>query len=61
MSYKTVIKKFMKCSLPVWVETQSLVANDETVRKDITSEAVFVNSVEVDEPEIIFKEQEKNA
>lgn len=59
MSYKTVIKKLVKY-LPVSVETQSLVANDETVRKDITSEAVFVNSVEVDEPEIIL-EQEKNA
>jgi recombination protein RecT len=60
MAYKTCIKKLVKL-LPISVETQTLVANDETVRKDITSEAVFVNSVEIDEPEIIDMEQEKQA
>lgn len=47
MAYKTVIKKLIKY-LPISTETQALVANDETVRKDITSEVTFVNSVEDD-------------
>lgn len=49
MALKTVIKKLIKY-MPLSVETQSAVANDETIRKDITSDVLTVDS---DEPEII--------
>jgi recombination protein RecT len=51
MALKTVIKRLIKY-LPISVETQSLVAQDETVRKDITAEAIFV-SPEPEEVEVI--------
>lgn len=38
MSKKTIIKRLIKY-LPISVETQSAVAHDETIRKDVTSEA----------------------
>lgn len=41
MSLKTVIKRLIKY-LPISVETQTLVAHDETVRRDITAEAIHV-------------------
>jgi recombination protein RecT len=47
MSLKTVIKRLIKY-LPISVETQSAVANDETVRRDITDEAI---TVDLDESE----------
>jgi recombination protein RecT len=40
MALKTIIKRLIKY-LPISVETQSAVANDETVRKDITSEPII--------------------
>jgi recombination protein RecT len=42
MALKTVIKRLVKY-LPISIEAQSAIANDETVRRDITAEAVFVN------------------
>jgi recombination protein RecT len=47
MALKTVIKRLVKF-LPISVETQSAVSYDETVRKDITDQAI---TVEMDEPE----------
>lgn len=47
MALKTCIKRLIKY-LPISVETQMAVSNDETVRKDITAEAIFVSS----EPEL---------
>lgn len=41
MALKTVIKRLIKY-LPISVETQSLIAHDETIRKDITSDATFI-------------------
>jgi recombination protein RecT len=41
MAAKTVIKKLIKY-LPISVDTQSAIAHDETIRKDITAEAVHV-------------------
>ena len=38
---KTVIKRLIKY-LPISVETQSAIANDETVRKDITEPPIMV-------------------
>lgn len=57
MSYKTVIKKLIKY-LPISVESQALVAQDETVRKDIMADAVYVDSSEFEEVQIINAEQE---
>ena len=57
MAYKTVIKKLIKY-LPISVDAQTAVANDETVRKDITAESVYVDSVEFEETQIISTEQE---
>jgi recombination protein RecT len=62
MALKTVIKKLIKY-LPISVETQSAVAYDETIKKDITSEVFNVDSAEIDteyKVEIIDK-QEENA
>lgn len=42
MAAKTCIKKLIKY-LPISVETQSAIAHDETIRKDITAEAVYVD------------------
>jgi recombination protein RecT len=41
MCTKTIIKKLVK-TLPISTEIQNSIAQDETVRKDITSEAIFV-------------------
>jgi len=57
MAYKSIIKKLVKY-LPISVESQELVAQDETVRKDITTEAVYVDSTEFEEVQIISTEQE---
>jgi recombination protein RecT len=43
MAMKTVIKRLIKY-LPISVETQSAIANDETVRKDITEPAFVVEA-----------------
>lgn len=48
MAYKTVIKKLIKY-LPLSVETQEAVTQDEIIRKDITGEVFSVEA----EPEII--------
>lgn len=45
MALKTVIKRLIKY-LPISVEAQSAIANDETVRKDITSDVFTVDSSE---------------
>jgi recombination protein RecT len=42
MAAKTVIKKLIKY-LPISVETQSAIANDETIRKDITADVMRVD------------------
>ncbi len=57
MAYKTVIKKLIKY-LPISVDTQEQFAADETVRKDITADAVFYSSSEVEEVQIIEAEKE---
>jgi recombination protein RecT len=58
MALKTVIKKLIKY-LPVSIEAQEAVTNDETIRKDITGEAFTIEEVE---PVIIdAKEVEDNA
>ena len=65
MAQKTVIKKLIKY-LPISVETQSAVAHDETIRKDITAEAIHVDksdgleNIQDFKIEIIDK-QEENA
>jgi recombination protein RecT len=41
MAAKTVIKKLIKY-LPISVETQNAVAHDETIRRDITADAIMV-------------------
>lgn len=46
MALKTCIKRLIKY-LPISVETQMAVSNDETVRKDITSDVVSVDDVEI--------------
>lgn len=43
MALKTIIKRLIKY-LPISVETQSAVANDETIRKDITAEPFIVEA-----------------
>jgi len=43
MAMKTIIKRLIKY-LPISVETQSAIANDETVRKDITEPAFIVEA-----------------
>ena len=43
MAYKTVIKRLIKY-LPISIETQEAVSHDETVRKDITGEAITVDA-----------------
>lgn len=43
MSLKTVIKKLIKY-LPTSVEVAQAIASDETIRKDITAEAISINS-----------------
>lgn len=65
MAIKTVIKKLIKY-LPISVETQSAIAHDETIRKDITEDAVRVDvtpdgmeDVESFQTEIIDKQEEK--
>jgi recombination protein RecT len=65
MAIKTVIKKLIKY-LPISVETQNAIAHDETVRKDITEEAIRVDitsdgmeEVESFPTEIIDKQEEK--
>lgn len=61
MAIKTIIKKLIKL-LPVSVETQSAVAHDETIKKDITSEVFHVDSAEIDgqdyRVEVIDKQEE---
>lgn len=70
MALKTVIKRLIKY-LPISTETQSAISHDETIRKDITSDAFTIDAAinEADndadiaaiEPEIIdHKEGEKN-
>jgi recombination protein RecT len=54
MCYKTVIKKLIKY-LPISVEAQNEISHDETVRKDISSEAIPFSSFDEDtvfEPKI---------
>lgn len=63
MCYKTAIKKLIKY-LPISVDIQSQIANDETIRKDITSESVYFENAEVSdesEPrfEILDRQEEK--
>ena len=48
MAKKTVIKRLIKY-LPISVETQNAVAHDETVRKDITSEATHYDPLNEEE------------
>lgn len=48
MALKTVIKRLIKY-LPVSVEVEQALSNDETVKKDITGESIIINA----EPEII--------
>jgi recombination protein RecT len=43
MAMKTIIKRLIKY-LPISIETQSAIANDETVRKDITEPAFIVEA-----------------
>lgn len=57
MCTKTIIKKLVK-TLPISTEIQNSIAQDETVRKDITSEAIFVQSDSA-EIEILDKQEEK--
>lgn len=52
MAYKSVIKKLIKY-LPLSVDTEEKFAADETVRRDITSEAIFAESTEYEEIKII--------
>ena len=65
MALKTTIKKLIKY-LPISVETQNAVAHDETIRKDITAEAIHVEkddgleNIQDFKVEIIDK-QEENA
>jgi recombination protein RecT len=63
MAIKTVIKRLTKL-LPISVETQEAIAHDETIRKDITAEAIHVDyevteEVENVEFEILDKAEEK--
>ena len=44
MSIKTVIKKLCK-HLPISVEAQEAIAHDETIRKDITADAIHVDKM----------------
>jgi recombination protein RecT len=63
MAIKTVIKKLVKL-LPVSVETQSALAQDETIKKDITSEVFHVDSTETDTQDYtveVIDKQEENA
>lgn len=48
MAKKTVIKRLIKY-LPISVETQNAVAHDETIRKDITSEASHFDPLQDEE------------
>jgi recombination protein RecT len=48
MAKKTVIKRLIKY-LPISVETQSAVAHDETIRKDVTSEATHFDVLQEEE------------
>jgi recombination protein RecT len=65
MAAKTVIKKLIKY-LPISVDIQNAIAHDETIRRDITSEAIHVDRSELNDNvqeykvEIIDK-QEENA
>lgn len=58
MACKTVIKKLIKY-LPISVETQAAVSYDETIRKDITAESVFVqdDGIENIQVEVIDKQE----
>lgn len=47
MSLKTVIKRLIKY-LPISIETQTAVSFDETIKKDITSEAFVVDTDEIE-------------
>lgn len=66
MCIKTVIKRLIKY-LPISVETQSAIANDETIRKDITEMPTIVDvepietyTVVAGTGEIINDEEQKN-
>jgi recombination protein RecT len=48
MAKKTVIKRLVKY-LPISVETQNSIAHDETIRKDITSEATHYDPLSEEE------------
>jgi len=48
MALKTVIKRLIKY-LPVSVEVEQALSSDETIKKDITGEAIIIDS----EPEVI--------
>jgi recombination protein RecT len=54
MSLKTVIKRLIKY-LPISIETQAAVSVDETVRKDITADALIVEA----EPDLQVVEAEE--
>lgn len=65
MAIKTVIKKLTKL-LPISVDTQEAIAHDETIRKDITADAIHVEydddgTEEINNfaTEIIDKQEEK--
>jgi recombination protein RecT len=65
MAAKTVIKKLIKY-LPISVETQNAVAHDETIRKDITADAIHIDRGDGTENITDFKveiidKQEENA
>ena len=55
MSLKTCIKRLLKY-LPISTETLTAVANDETIRKDITADAMAIFSEPEQEPVIIDAE-----
>jgi recombination protein RecT len=63
MAQKTVIKRLIK-TLPISIEIQSAVATDETIRKDITAEAVYIDAEDLYQPgeemkvEILDKKEE---
>jgi recombination protein RecT len=65
MAIKTCIKQLVKL-LPISIETHQAISHDETVRKDITADAVHVEAVddgtenmEQYETEILDKQEEK--
>ena len=58
MAKKTVIRHMWKY-LPISVEIQQQAAQDEVVRKDITSEPEFVDYIDVDAFEVPAEEEEQ--